>query len=149
MKQSTRVLLHKEGDPTSLSNYRPICLINTLGKLYTALLADCMQDFCDQFGILSASQEGFRRGKSTARQLEVVVNALTDVKLTHQDIYALFVDFSSAFNTVHHDKLFSVLRQLGFSESCIAAVASLYKGSTVEVEPLGAYTSPARAISSS
>ena len=76
MKQSTTVLLHKKGDPTSLSNYRPICLINTLGKLYTALLADCMQDFCDQFGILSASQEGFRRGKSTSRQLQLVVNAL-------------------------------------------------------------------------
>ena len=140
MKQSTTVLLHKKGDPTSLSNYRPICLINTLGKLYTALLADCMQDFCDQFGILSASQEGFRRGKSTARQLKVVVNALTDAKLTHQDIYALFVDFFSAFNTVYHDKLFSVLRQLGFPESCIAAVTSLYDGSTTMVQIAGTST---------
>ena len=140
MKESTTLLLHKKGDAALLSNYRPICLINTLGKLYTALLADCMQDFCDQFGILSASQEGFRRGKSTSRQLQLVVNALTDAKESNHDVYALFVDFSSAFNTVYHDKLFSVLRQLGFPENCIAAVASLYRGSTTKVRLAGTST---------
>ena len=139
MKQSTTVLLHKKGDPTLLSNYRPICLIVTLGKLYTALLADCMQDFCDQFGILTASQEGFRRGKSTSCQLQLVVIALTDAKESNQDVYALFVDFSSAFSTVYHDKL-SVLRQLGFPESCIAAVTSLYDGSTTMVQIAGTST---------
>ena len=98
MKQSTTVLLHKKDDPTSLKNYRPICLRNTVGKLYTGLLAECMQELCDHYGILTAGQEGFRKGKGTARQLELVTNFLVDAKMTRRDIYALYVDFSSAFN---------------------------------------------------
>ena len=99
MKQSTTVLLHKKGDPAELNNYRPICLSNTLGKLYTGMLADCMQDFSDHHGILTAGQEGFRRGRGTSRQLQLVVNTLADAKMTQQAVFALYVDFSSAFNT--------------------------------------------------
>ena len=41
---------------------------------------------------------------------------------------------------MYHDKLFSVLRQLGFPENCIAAVASLYRGSTTKVRLAGTST---------
>ena len=129
MKSSTTVLLYKDkGDPTELMNYRAICLL-CISKLYTGILADCMTDYSDQFNKLTAGQEGFRRNKSTARQLQVVVNAVTNAKMTQPNIYALFVDSSSAFNTIHHDKLLWIMDHLGFPKCCTTAVASLYQDS--------------------
>ena len=105
MKVSTTVVLYKKDDIRELGSYRPITLANTLAKLYTGLLASCMQDWCDAHDLLTDSQEGFRSGKGTMRQLQTVVNMLSDAKLLKRDIYALFVAFPSAFNTIYHDKL--------------------------------------------
>ena len=38
----------------------------------------------------------------------------------------MYIDFSSAFDTVGHDKLLLIMRSLGFPEDCIEAVKDLY-----------------------
>ena len=40
-KESNTILLYKKDDPLTPDNYRPICLANTIAKLWTSLLADC------------------------------------------------------------------------------------------------------------
>ena len=142
MKDSDTVPIHKAKDPTDLRNKRPITLANTTTKLYTAMLADCIQEFCTAHDILTDSQEGFRTGKGTMRQLQTVVNMLTDAKLLKQDIYALFIDFSSAFNTVYHDKLWHTMQMLGFEQQCIDAVRSLYTGASTSILVDGHKTEP-------
>ena len=89
-----------------------------------------MQDYCEAHDILTDSQEGFRSGKGTMRQLQTVVNMLSDAKLLKKDIYALYVDFSSAFNTIYHDKLWLTMEMLGFEQQFISAIRSLYTGAT-------------------
>ena len=117
-KISTTILLYKKDDPLLLSNYRPILsLTNTIAKLWTSLLADCMSTYANHFDVLNTSQEGFRSRRSTIRQLQLVQNIFTDAKMTSQDLYMMFVDFSSAFNTTDHDKLLIVMHKLGFPDS--------------------------------
>ena len=59
MKVSKSVLISKnKGGLEELQNYRPITLANTLTKLYTGILASCMQDYCEALDILTDSQEG-------------------------------------------------------------------------------------------
>ena len=99
-------------------NYRPILsLANTIAKLWTSLRADCMSTYANHFDILSTSQEGFRSSRSTIRQLQLVQNIFTDAKMTSQGLYVMFVDFSSAFKTIHNDKLLIVMHELGFPDS--------------------------------
>jgi hypothetical protein len=52
--------------------------------------------------------------------------ALEDAKLYKQDVYALIVDFTSAFNTTDHDKLLIILFDLGFPTNAIDVVKNLY-----------------------
>jgi len=66
-----------------VSSYRPISLANTLYKLLTHLI--------------------------TKHQLQNVIMALEDAKLFRNDIYALIVDFTSAFNTTDHDRMFWIM----------------------------------------
>ena len=68
-KQSVVALLYKKGYPELLKNWRPIALANCIYKLWTALVTRLLVDYAEQHSILQSCQEGFRRGKSTARQL--------------------------------------------------------------------------------
>ena len=51
---------------------------------------------------------------------------LEDAKLYKQDVYALIVDFTSAFNTTDHDKLLIIMFDLGFPTDAIDVVKNLY-----------------------
>eukprot|EP00983_Pelagomonas_calceolata_P019915 629032-Pelagomonas_calceolata.AAC.1 len=52
---------------------------------------------------------------------------LEDSRLFNRDVYALIVDFSSAFNTKDHDKLLWIMYDLGFPTDAIDAVKNLYQ----------------------
>jgi hypothetical protein len=67
--------------------------------------------------------------------------ALEDAKAFQQDIYALIVDFTSAFNTTDHDHMLIIMYDLGFPTDAIDTVKKLYQGaSTVIRLPFGGST---------
>ena len=102
---SSTILIDKnKGDETEASSYRPIGLANTLYKLWTRLITNTLYEYAEANSILSTTKAGFRKQKDPIHQLENVIMALEDAKLLHKDIYALIVDFTSAFNTTDHDR---------------------------------------------
>ena len=56
----------KKGDPLAISCYRPVCLLDTAYKILSALVTD-------------RSQEGFRRLRSTQRQVQSLHWVIEDV----------------------------------------------------------------------
>ena len=68
LKHSTTVLLHKGGPATDLDNFRPIALGESTYKFFTAILTDLMSSFAEDNGVLSESQEGFRKHRSCERR---------------------------------------------------------------------------------
>ncbi|KAK9785680.1 hypothetical protein WJX73_006043 [Symbiochloris irregularis] len=143
-KESSTILLHKKGDPLMLQNYRPICLANTVSKLYTCMLASSIAQFAEHYDVLSNSQEGFRSRRNTTRCLQLFHNILVDAKLTHKDLYAMYIDFSSAFNTVSHNRLLIIMRELGFPEDCLEVIKSIYDGATTVIQVAGGGTDPVK-----
>jgi hypothetical protein len=57
---------------------------------------------------------------------------LEDAKLYKQDVYALIVDFTSAFNTTDHDKLLIILFDLEFPTDAIDVVKTCTIKHTLE-----------------
>ena len=45
----------------------------------------------------------------------------------------MFIDFSSAFNTIDHDKL-CIMHDLGFTQDAIQVIADLYTDATTKVK---------------
>ncbi len=63
------------------------------------------------------------------------MNILSDDKISNQDLYILYIDFSSAFNTTDHDKVLCIMHDLGFPQDAIKAVQHLYTDATTEIIP--------------
>ncbi len=130
---SNTALLYKKHDPLEVKNYRPIGLTNTMYKLWTAMLTEVMSVQAEHYQILSTCQEGFRPYRNTIRQLGMVINALEDARMFSQDIMLLFVDFTSAFNTIDHDKLLQIMFDMGFPEIAIDNVRGIYQSATTSI----------------
>ncbi|KAJ9504731.1 hypothetical protein QJQ45_009421, partial [Haematococcus lacustris] len=130
-KTSDTCLLYKDnGQETDLNSYRPVGLANTVYKLWTSLITKTLSEYAEANGMLSKNQAGFRSHRNTTQQLQMLVMALEDAKLAKADIYALLVDFTSAFNTTCQDKLLSIMHDLGFPTDATDAVKDLYTGAT-------------------
>jgi hypothetical protein len=128
-KHSYVKLLYKQkGDKALLANWRPICLSMTIMKLWTSCITKVLSDFAEEHGILHNSQEGFRRTRSTRRQIARLINVIEDSHITGTQLHALYIDFTNAFGSTDHTKLQDVMRHLGFPEDAIKVVAGLYPG---------------------
>ena len=67
--------------------------------------------------------------------------SLKDAKLSKNHIYALIVDFTSAFNTTDQDRILWIMYVLGFPTDAIDTVKNLYEDATTQIRlPSGGST---------
>ena len=76
LKEAQIVPLHKSGDSTICSNYRPISLLPQFNKIFEKLLHDILYCFLKDFSLLSEHQYGFRSNSSTALAVEDIYSNL-------------------------------------------------------------------------
>ena len=75
-KEARLVLINKgKGQSDSPSIYRPLCMLDTAGKLLETLLRSRLQAATSAAGGLARRQHGFRRGRSTIDAVPEVVEA--------------------------------------------------------------------------
>jgi len=68
---------------------------------------------------------------------------LEDAKLFSNNIFALIVNFTSAFNTTDHDKMLMTMYELGSPTDAIEIVRNLYEEATTQIkQPSGHYINP-------
>ena len=113
-KYSKTILLHKNDDPIHRANYKPIALANTIYKLYTSTITTLIPRYGEKHQIIHFSQEGFRPQRNTSRQLQMIIAALEDAKLTNKDIYLTYIDFRNVFGSIDHARLLALMEDLGY-----------------------------------
>jgi len=141
-KTSTTTLLHKKNDALLLANFRPIALANALYKLWTSTVNHVSMHHALRYNIIHQAQEGGILGRNTHRQLRTLINAFEDAHLHHQDLFMLYVDFSSAFNLVDHDKLLCIMHDVGMPSDVIEVVKNLYQDASTVIHLPGGNTDP-------
>jgi hypothetical protein len=88
------------------SKYRPIALLDTLYKPWACLQAKLMSEFAEEHSFLRSQQAGLRCFHNTTHQLQLFTSALEDARSTVQNVYALLLDFTCAFNMIDHPTLY-------------------------------------------
>ena len=76
--------------------------------------------------MLYHSQEGFRQERCTSRQLQTIIAALEDARLTLQDIYILYINFTNAFGLLDNARLLAIMQDLEYLEDVVHLVGNIF-----------------------
>lgn len=123
-KRNTSVirLLAKDGDPTEITNYRPISLINTELKIFTHVINRRIQK-C--LGLLvHPAQTGFIPGRQITTNLNIM-DHYYNVYGARDDWIMGLLDFRKAYDSISQDWIITVLKNLGFKSRIINSVKSI------------------------
>lgn len=108
------VLLRKGNKPLNEpSSYRPLCMLDSLGKLLESIILQRLEKRIDDLGGLSPMQHGFRKGKSTIDAISEVVNKATQAKTSGEYCAIITLDVKNAFNTVKWNVVLDAFRNKG------------------------------------
>ena len=114
-KIANTITLKKPGkdDYTTPKAYRPIALLNTIGKVLEAVIARRITHMAESNNLLPDMQMGARRGRSTESALELLTEQVHTVWGQGNDKVAtlLSMDVAGAFDTVSHQRLIHNLRK--------------------------------------
>ena len=120
--------LHKKGNPRRVDNYRGISLLNIISKLYSIIINNRLNHFCEENDSIPEAQAGFRKGYSTTDNI-FSLQAMVQKYLTKHGgrFYTLFVDFSKAYDCVQRMKLLYLLLQKGVHGKMFQTLQSMYE----------------------
>ena len=127
--------LHKEGPKEDPDNYRGICISSALTKLLGTMMNIRLTEFLEENQVLSKEQIGFilkNRCPDHIFTLRAVVNKYVDDQKGR--VYACFIDFRKAFDTVWHDGLFYKLQQIGIKGHFLETLKNIYKNTQCAVK---------------
>ena len=129
---SLLVPIHKKGSTDDPDNYRGIALISCLAKYFYAILNNRLMDFCLSHKILSPSQLGFLAGNRTSDAHIILHNLINEYcHKKGKRIYGCFVDFSKAFDSLPHDRMFQKLLDIGITGKFYDIIKYIYDGDQV------------------
>lgn len=106
-KSAKSVVLRKTGkaDYTSPGAYRPISLMNTLGKILEGVIARRLSYYVETHQLLPDTQFGGRPGRDTEQALLVLANSIDQAWLRGKVVTLIAFDLKRAFNGVNHTTL--------------------------------------------
>ena len=114
-KTANTITLKKTGkdDYSAPNAYRPIALLNTLGKIMESIMSQKITHLAETHRLLPDTQMGARRGRSTESTLELLTEQIHTVWGQGTDKVAtlLSIDVAGAYDTVTHRRLIHNLRK--------------------------------------
>ena len=129
------VLLYKKGDTSKMENYRPISLLNSIYKIFAAIVHNRLADKLDKF--LQKMQFGFRKGRGTADAIHCVRRAAEHGEQTKTKTRLVLLDWEKAFDKVTREGLYSALERMAVDSKIQRVIKALYKKPMFKVETDG------------
>ncbi|KAL4131796.1 hypothetical protein QTP88_009052 [Uroleucon formosanum] len=112
----------KSGDPTLVTNYRPISNLPFIGKLFELIVLKQIER--SLHSTLSMDQHGFFPGRSTITSSLDFSCFIRDAFRDNSQVDAIFTDFSKAFDSVDHNSLIYTLDKLGIGIPLLSWIRS-------------------------
>ena len=78
-------------------------------------------------------QTGFRKGKGTRDQIANICWIMENTREFQKNIYFWFIDYTKAFDSVDHNKLWKILKEMGIPDHLTCLLRNLYAGQEATV----------------
>lgn len=134
-KLANVIPVYKKGDRTFVNNYRPISILSAFPKIFEAAVVPFITKFFKP--ILSEHQHGFTSNRSTSTNLLTFITDITKSVDSHDQVDAIYTDFSSAFDKVDHNILLRKISDYGINGSLLNWLQSYLSNRTQRVTACG------------
>jgi ribonuclease HI len=131
-------LLTKREPASMLENLRPITLLQTTYKLFTAVVADRLSYAMEHGGMLESAQHGSRPRRQTQAPIAKLQYVVSEAKRLGKTIYVAYLDWFNAFCSLSLEKMYQALVAMGMSEPDMGIIRQAHAGAWVQVStPFG------------
>ena len=135
-RRSIIVPLYKgKGDRRDCGNYRGISLLSVPGKIFARVLLDRIRPHLIQHQ--RPEQSGFTPKKSTVDRILALRVLIERRREFRKSFIGAYVDFRKAFDSVHRETLWGLLRFRGIPEELLRLIRALYSGTESAVRHSG------------
>ena len=107
----------KKGNAKESSNYRTIALISHASKVMLKILQARLQHYVNHE--IRDVQAGFRKGRGTKDQKGNIRWIMEKAREFKKNIYFCFIDYAKAFDCLDHNKLLTILKEMGIPDHLI------------------------------
>ena len=115
-----------KGEVGNPENYRPITLLSCLGKLFTAIINNRLNEYSNEKDLITHSQAGFRKGFSTTDNIFIIKSLIDILQSKNKKLFCAFVDFKQAFDTVWRNGLWYKLDDYNINGKCLNLIKNMY-----------------------
>ena len=78
-------------------------------------------------------QAAFRKGRGTRDQIAIIHWLTEKAREFQKNIYSFFIDYTKAFDSVDHNKLWKILKEMGIPDHLTCLLRNLYAGQEATV----------------
>ena len=114
----------KKGDPRDCNNYRGISLLSVPGKVFSRVILNRIRGHLVQHQ--RPEQSGFTPKKSTVDRILALRVLIERRREFHRPFIGAYVDFKKAFDSVHRETLWELLKLRGIPDKILCLIRALY-----------------------
>lgn len=130
-RKGTIIKVPKKGNLSDCNNWRGITLLSIPSKVLCTIIIRRLGPAIDK--ILRQEQSGFRRGRGCLDHITVLRNIIEQSTEWQRELYILFVDYEKAFDSLHRESLWRILRSYGVPNKILAIIKQFYHQFTCAV----------------
>ena len=142
-KTAIGVMIPKKGkDGKVVSNYRPISLLSTLGKLFEKVLTTRLYRHFEETSFFNQWQRAYLFKKEAAEHIYRLTQSIKLAKSRHWSTSVVSFDVEKAFDSVWHDGLRYKLTGIGLPVKLVRLLSSFLSDRTISVRVGNALSRP-------
>jgi len=131
-KHSVISVIHKSGDVAQPQNYRPICIIPVLYKLFSKLMYKRLYPILDK--AQCKDQAGFRNKYSTVDHMFVFAMLQEKSEEFNLNTWVAAIDFKKAFDSINQNYLWQALVEQKVPNAYVYVLRRLYEDQSAQVK---------------
>ena len=98
LKITKIIQVFKSGNKRDINNYRPISILPAFSKIYEKVIADRLKSYLESNRLLTESQHGFRKNRSTETAVLYFINKVYGSLEEKLYSVGIFIALSKAFD---------------------------------------------------
>ncbi|KAE9415772.1 hypothetical protein Angca_007656, partial [Angiostrongylus cantonensis] len=122
-----------KGDLHDIGNYRPICLLSVIYKLFTGVILNRIDRTLDEGQ--PCEQAGFRKRFSTLDNIHTVIRLIEVSREYKRPLCLTFIELQKAFDSTEIEAVMEALGSQGVPTQYVKILRELYKNFTTKIPP--------------